>query len=1059
MKKYVIMLFAFISTLNVSAEDNVPAILFFHNDSIIQSFLRSEVDSLGYSYIDINGEERNEVATQLVYLQDTIIQIPLAEIDSVVYTPPSYSYWVLTRSVRKVGHYKAMLCGTLGGKIAPDAVVKETGFIISCYSKGDKIKKEKKVGASFGDFESEIDFIELGLGCERIYYFRAYAIVNGIMYIGTERTISLSPIYLVSAGEDVQKEPTEDEVCSATVFGELLLGDEKEIEEAGFPIAFLISKKDNPKEDDDDVMKIEGSFNENNLIEGKLEGLKPGTKYYYRPYIETCEIIYGGTGSFVTPPQIFVTTVDSITKTKATTAELFFSTDIKMVENQLHFLAPVGIQIERDPNVPTESSKHYETDFWLAPKLHEDFSAEVNGLLPETKYNYRAYTEFKGKIIYGETKSFTTNKLVVNTYDAIIPPETPTMAYISGELMEVEAMRVGEHYGFYYDTQPNVDINSRKLEWKFTNLDTSPKFGETLVDLDPEITYYYRAFVTYQGKPYFGVIKKIGNFVVKTYDATDVTSNSAHITGEVINNDIDLEGCYYGLIYYSIPQQVGHSYSFYDKITKESGMKFSWDIKGLTPETTYEYQVFVMYEGEMYYGDVKQFTTEMEKLDVVTDTAYVTSRTAHLEGKVMNKPVMIKGEEYGFYYSTDNNLNSNSLCVKGVFTNNDNPKFDCDLTSLVPGTTYYYQAYVIYKGNNYYGEVKQFTMDVEENILIKTNDPEMVTSTTAFLSGEILSTSVNLNGETCGFFYKRKEGDDDATFCQYELNGDKYYGYLKNLIPNTTYYYKAYVAYKDQYYLGETMEFTTNSAEEEQGYAEYDSETGTLTFRYGIMPERYGFYDIYSAGWSIRKKMKKVVFEPSFAKAYPYDTSGWFYDQRELKEIVGLQYLNTSHVINMSYMFYGCSCIKNLDLSSFNTSRVTNMSGMFRECDSLESINLSSFDTGNVTSMSYMFQLCYKLNAIDISSFNMSKVQRIDFMFGLCPLLKTIYVGTGWRLESILSSLFEGNPGSGKGRDIFSGCSSLVGGAGTEYHGLSSNDYKLAHVDGGPSNPGVLTAK
>ena len=91
MKKIIILLCAFLGTLHIHAEDDVPAILFFHNDSIFQSFLRSDVDSMRYSFIDINGEKQNEIATQLVYLKDTVIQIPLAEIDSVVYTPPSYS--------------------------------------------------------------------------------------------------------------------------------------------------------------------------------------------------------------------------------------------------------------------------------------------------------------------------------------------------------------------------------------------------------------------------------------------------------------------------------------------------------------------------------------------------------------------------------------------------------------------------------------------------------------------------------------------------------------------------------------------------------------------------------------------------------------------------------------------------------------------------------------------------------------------------------------------------------------------------------------------------------
>ena len=34
----------------------------------------------------------------------------------------------------------------------------------------------------------------------------------------------------------------------------------------------------------------------------------------------------------------------------------------------------------------------------------------------------------------------------------------------------------------------------------------------------------------------------------------------------------------------------------------------------------------------------------------------------------------------------------------------------------------------------------------------------------------------------------------------------------------------------------------------------------------------------------------------------------------------------------MGYMFYGCSSLKDLNLSNFNTNNVTNMGGMFSGC-------------------------------------------------------------------------------------------------------------------------------
>ena len=60
-------------------------------------------------------------------------------------------------------------------------------------------------------------------------------------------------------------------------------------------------------------------------------------------------------------------------------------------------------------------------------------------------------------------------------------------------------------------------------------------------------------------------------------------------------------------------------------------------------------------------------------------------------------------------------------------------------------------------------------------------------------------------------------------------------------------------------------------------------------------------------------------------------------------------------------MFFWCSSLTNLDLSSFNTSNVTDMSHMFSSCSSLTSLDLSNFNTANVTDMQSMFELCSSL--------------------------------------------------------------------------------------------------
>ena len=378
--------------------------------------------------------------------------------------------------------------------------------------------------------------------------------------------------------------------------------------------------------------------------------------------------------------------------------------------------------------------------------------------------------------------------------------------------------------------------------------------------------------------------------------------------------------------------------------------------------------------------------------------------------------------------------------------------------------------------------------------------------------------------------------------------------------------------------------FTDINAQPEP-YAVYNSNTSTLTFRYGVRPA--GAYTLNteydSPGWitdHINQNVTKVVFDPSFENAYPTSTYCWFINMANLSEITGLEYLNTDSVTIMRHMFQGTN-LTTLDLSHFNTGKlvntysmfnssanlktiyvgdgwttanVTNSSYMFNGCTNLvggmgttydanhidkayahidggtsnpgyfseklqpyvqyhqilhtlsfycasspahgnnirnytlESLGWfydgtyqdvtrvvfdSSFDqarptstamwfydmanlttitgwqylhTDSVTDMQYMFYGCSSLSNLDVSNFNTSKVTNMASMFDDCENLETIYVSNGWNTSNVGNSLF-----------MFSNCLNLVGGQGTTYD-ASHVDVAYAHIDGGTSNPGYLTA-
>ena len=81
-----------------------------------------------------------------------------------------------------------------------------------------------------------------------------------------------------------------------------------------------------------------------------------------------------------------------------------------------------------------------------------------------------------------------------------------------------------------------------------------------------------------------------------------------------------------------------------------------------------------------------------------------------------------------------------------------------------------------------------------------------------------------------------------------------------------------------------------------------------------------------------------------FIKDLPTLCYGFNIDGYEYISRIDFSDFDSSHLIDMSFMFAICRSLKSLDLSNFNTSKVTNIYGMFQLCESLEWLDLSGFD-------------------------------------------------------------------------------------------------------------------
>ncbi len=172
------------------------------------------------------------------------------------------------------------------------------------------------------------------------------------------------------------------------------------------------------------------------------------------------------------------------------------------------------------------------------------------------------------------------------------------------------------------------------------------------------------------------------------------------------------------------------------------------------------------------------------------------------------------------------------------------------------------------------------------------------------------------------------------------------------------------------------------------GYAMFDNATETLTFSYkGFKPVTY-YYVLFEGRakpewYSKKDKIKKVVFDASFANARPKSCYWWFGECLNLTRIEGMENLNTEMVTTMAGMFYQCEALTSLDVTNFNTAKVTDMSLMFSSCTKLSSLNLYNFNTENVTNMLAMFSSCKNLATIYTSEkFVTTKVDNLNhFMF------------------------------------------------------------------------------
>lgn len=102
------------------------------------------------------------------------------------------------------------------------------------------------------------------------------------------------------------------------------------------------------------------------------------------------------------------------------------------------------------------------------------------------------------------------------------------------------------------------------------------------------------------------------------------------------------------------------------------------------------------------------------------------------------------------------------------------------------------------------------------------------------------------------------------------------------------------------------------------------------------------------------------------------DSSTMFATWSSLQGMTGTELLDTSNVTDMTSMFYGCTSLSSLNISTWNTKNVTSAMAMFAGNTSLETLHFPLTGMGQLQNGQNMFSRCKKLSDINFSGFEKS---------------------------------------------------------------------------------------
>lgn len=522
-----------------------------------------------------------------------------------------------------------------------------------------------------------------------------------------------------------------------------------------------------------------------------LTNLQPGKTYHVRAFaINVAGTAYGNDVTFTTPavlPTVTTTQLSNITASSAISGGY-------VTDDGGATITARGVCWSTSEN-PTITDSHTTDGNGIGT-----YSSSITGIAFATKYYVRAYATNIAGTSYGEQIDFTTNAVLPTVSTNNISSITGTSAIVSSEVLTDGGATITER-GICWSISENPTVNENKV----TGGSGSGAYQCSITGLANGTTYHVRAFAVNSIGTVYGTDKTFTTHslpTLTTNDASSITTTAAQTGGNVTSDGgsaITARGVCWGTT-----QNPTLTNSFTSNGTG-TGV-FTSNISDLTPNTNYYLRAYATNSVGTTYGDEKSFKT----LGIISITTVaptnITSTTAICGGSITSDGGATITAR-GIVWSTlENPTVENNLGI----TNDGSGigSYTSSLTNLTKSTTYYIRAYATNVAGIVYGNQNTITT-LNGVITLTTTTPTNITTTTAISGGNILNdggTQIIEKG-LCWSTIENPTTTDNIIISN--ANDNPFSNNIIDMLPNTSYYIRAYAKNQFDTYYGEILNLTT----------------------------------------------------------------------------------------------------------------------------------------------------------------------------------------------------------------------------------------------------------